>query len=147
MNFALKTCLDLDASRQRIWTTLLDFARYEQWNPFMRAISGEPRVGARLRVSVQPPSGAAMTFRPVVVAAEENRHFRWRGSLPIPGLFTGEHYFILEALSPTRTRLFHGEDFSGLLVRFARSGLSGPTRQGFEAMNQALRTRVEAAGA
>lgn len=86
-----------------------------------------------------------MTFRPVVLSNRENQEFSWLGRLLVPGLFDGEHYFRLEPLGPLHTRLIHGELFSGLLARLAHKGLTGATRQGFEAMNLALKQRVETA--
>ena len=37
-----------------------------------------------------------MKFKPIILEAEANRELRWRGSLPIPGLFTGEHIFTIK---------------------------------------------------
>lgn len=34
-----------------------------------------------------------MKFKPIILEAEANRELRWRGNLPIPGLFIGEHIF------------------------------------------------------
>ena len=68
---------------------------------------------------------------------------RWRGRFLLPGIFDGEHYFRLEAAAPGVARLVHGERFSGLLVPLFKSSLDRETRAGFEAMNAALKTRVE----
>lgn len=84
-----------------------------------------------------------MTFRPKVLVAEPNTELRWLGRLLIPGLFDGEHYFRLSSLGSNRTRLVHGERFSGVLVPFAKSSLESATRAGFEAMNKALKARAE----
>ena len=45
-----------------------------------------------------------------------------------------------------RTRFIQGERFTGLLVPLLRKNLDRGTREGFEAMNQALKARVEAYG-
>jgi hypothetical protein len=75
---------------------------------------------------------------------EPGKELRWRGSLPIPGLFVGEHYFQLSSPSPGKTHLVHGEDFTGLLLPFV-GGMLAATEQGFEDMNRALKARAEAA--
>jgi hypothetical protein len=122
---------------------LVDFASYPEWNPFVRQIEGEARVGAKLRVTVQPPGRKPMTFRPTVRAAEPARELRWLGHVLIPGLFDGEHAFVLEP-SGAGCRLRHEERFTGLLVG-AFPGMLAATAKGFEALNAALARRVESA--
>jgi uncharacterized protein YndB with AHSA1/START domain len=49
--------IDIQASDERVWQLLTDFASFPQWNPFIRRASGEPKTGTRLEVTMQP-SGA-----------------------------------------------------------------------------------------
>ena len=84
-----------------------------------------------------------MDFTPKVLAADKDAEFRWVGKLGFRGVFDGEHYFILEETGRGTTILHHGENFTGLLA-YPLIGLIGDdTRAGFEAMNQALKERVE----
>lgn len=133
----------IGAQPVRIWTILTDFSSYPDWNPFIRRIAGSPVAGNRLTISIKPPSGRAMTFRPLVLACVENRELRWRGRLPVPGLLQGEHYFRVDSTTPGRARLTQGEHFSGVLIPFLRRFLDGPVRSGFIEMNQALKSRAE----
>jgi hypothetical protein len=64
----------------------------------------------------------------------------------IPGLFDGEHFFKLEPKSNTQVVFHQGEVFSGLLVPFLRRSLDGATKQGFVAMNEALKREAESQG-
>jgi hypothetical protein len=139
----LHTEIEIKAPAERIWHLLTDFAGYPQWNPFVRRVSGEPRVGARLAVHIQPEGARGMSFRPLVLEATPNRELRWRGQLLIPGLFDGEHAFVIEPLGPERTRFVQRERFTGLLVPLFARALDGDTRRGFEAMNSALRDAAE----
>src|SRR5919206_3637792 len=50
----LHSQIEIDAPAERVWHLLTDFASYPQWNPFIRSISGEPRVGERLEVRIEP---------------------------------------------------------------------------------------------
>jgi hypothetical protein len=124
-----------------VWSVLIDFAAYPDWNPFIRRLQGEARAGARLEVTVQPAGGRAMTFKPTVLAAEPHRELRWRGRVLLPGLFDGEHGFRLEPIA-SGCRFHHGETFGGLLVPLF-AGMLAATEQGFVAMNEALKRRVE----
>jgi hypothetical protein len=138
------TSIEIEASPDVVWTTLTDFAAHPEWNPFIRALEGLPRVGERLRVSIHPPNGKGMTFRPKVLSAIPNQELRWLGHFIVPGVFDGEHYFKIEPLDGgDRTRFTQGERFTGVLVPFLRRSLERGTRQGFEALNRALKTRVE----
>jgi hypothetical protein len=61
--------------------------------------------------------------------------------LLIAGIFDGEHYFLLEPIGESQTRLRHGEKFSGLLVGLLSGALSA-TEAGFTAMNMALKQQA-----
>lgn len=141
------TAVSISASPERVWAVLLDFARYPEWNPFVRSIEGPPSEGSSLKVTVHPPGGKAMTFRPVVIRQSLGTEFRWKGKLLLPGLFDGEHYFGLAPTANGSTRFTHGEHFRGLLVPLFRSALDRGTKAGFEAMNLALKQRLENRGA
>jgi hypothetical protein len=141
---ALRTEIEIAAVAARVWDVLTDFSAYPRWNPFIRQIDGVLAPRARLRVRIQPPGGRAMTFHPTVLRVDDGRHFSWRGRTFLPGLFDGEHAFDLEATAPQHVRFVHGEVFRGLLVPLLAGTLRTTTRQGFEAMNTALKKRVEA---
>jgi hypothetical protein len=135
----IDTDILIHAPLPRVWDVLTDFARWPEWNPTIRSLSGELRLGAPLVARMHPRNGRPMTFRPKVVALEPGCSFAWRGRLLLPGLFDGRHSFALTA-EGTDTRLHHGETFRGLLVPLL------PARQfvaDFVALNEALKTRVE----
>jgi hypothetical protein len=139
----LETSIDINATAARVWSLLMDFSAYERWNPFVRSIEGKPKVGQALNVYVQPPGASGMRFHPIVLTAEPNRELRWKGKLLLPGLFDGEHYFTLEPKSESELTFRQGEVFTGLLVPLFRRSLDGSTKQGFVAMNEALKLEAE----
>ena len=137
----IETSIDIAAPPASVWDVLVDFDRYGAWNPFIRELQGEARVGARLKVTVQPDGGRAMSFRPTVRAVDRDRELRWLGHMFVPGLFDGEHSFRLEQ-TKAGCRFHHGERFSGLMVPMFGAMFPGIER-GFIAMNQAMKQRVE----
>ncbi len=138
----LRTEIEILAPPSAVWSALVDFPAYRDWNPFIAHIAGELRAGARLEVRISPPEGSEMTFRPTLLLVEPERELRWKGHLWIPGLFDGEHFFRLTEVEPGRTRFVQGENFSGILVKLLGRALTR-TARGFVFMNQALKRRVE----
>jgi len=135
--------IDINASAERVWHILTDFAAFPQWNPFIRHISGELKVGGKLDVYLQPPGQRGMRIRPVVLVAEPSRELRWLGrAWGVPKLFDGEHGFTIERLDTNRVRFVQQEVFSGIFVSLLSSTLSAAER-GFGEMNEALKTRAE----
>src|SRR5262249_50798696 len=135
--------IEIDAPPERVWAVLTDFAAYPEWNPFIRQISGEQRVGARLEVRIEPPGARATTFKPTGRAIAANRELRWLGRLLVPGIVDGEHSLRIEPLDGGRSRFVQSERFSGVLVGFLKGTLA-KTEAGFEQMNAELKARAEA---
>ena len=133
----------IQASPLRVWDILTDFSAYPEWNPFIRRIVGTLETGARLDVQLQLARGPGVRMRPTVQAVDPSRELCWRGHLGIPGLFDGEHRFRIEAVGTDRVRFVQEEHFTGLLAPLFLRFIAHGTRQGFEAMNQALKTRAE----
>jgi hypothetical protein len=143
----IRTEIDIAASADQVWDVLHDVAAYPEWNPFIPELSGAIEEGARLNVRLQPPQGKEMRFRPRVLEVTPGRALRWLGHLGIPGLFDGEHRFLIEPVGPNQSRFVQEERFSGLLVPLILRFAATSTRRGFEAMNSALKARVERLGA
>jgi hypothetical protein len=137
----IATAIDIDATADAVWRVLTDFAAYPEWNPFIRRLAGEAKVGARLKVTMQPANRKPMTFRPTVLVAEPGRELRWLGRVLVPGIFDGEHAFIIEPRNGG-CRLRHEETFRGLLVP-AFGAMLDDTAKSFAALNAALKQRVE----
>ena len=112
----LRTEIEIGASNEQVWQALTDFSSFPEWNPFIKRVQGEVKEGEKLEVSLQPPGGTSMTFRPRVLKAERGKELRWLGKVGVPGIFDGEHYFTIEATGDNKVRLIQGEYFRGILV-------------------------------
>ena len=62
----------------------------------------------------------------------------------MPKLFDGEHYFILKENPDGSTLFVQGENFTGILVLLLWGSMEQNTKNGFEAMNAALKEISEA---
>jgi hypothetical protein len=140
----LKTTIEIRASAGRVWSILTDFAAYPAWNPFIHSITGEQNPGSRLNVTLKPEGGSAMTFKPLLLCCAPRKEFRWKGQVLFPGVFDGEHYFLINEVNAGAVQFTQGEVFTGILVPLVfRGSLREGTERGFHAMNQALKRRAE----
>lgn len=138
MALELRTEIMIKASPARVWEVLMDFDKYGAWNPFILSISGKAKVGEKLIAHID-----GMKFKPKVLKLERGRKFVWLGHLLFPGLFDGRHSFELVEQTDGSTHFIHGESFKGILVPLFKKQLMAQTKTGFEAMNEALKSRVE----
>jgi hypothetical protein len=143
MSKQLRAEVEVEASPERVWEVLTDFAAYRQWNPFIVEAAGHAVPGGRLELRMRLPGRRPTTIRPEVVEAEPGRRLRWLGRVLVPGLFDGEHSFALEPAGPGRVRVVQQEEFRGLAARPILALIAKPTLAGFQQMNQALKARVE----
>jgi hypothetical protein len=78
-----------------------------------------------------------------VLEAVRPERLSWLGRVGLPGLFDAEHHFFIEQRDDGGVRFHHGERFRGLLLPFMKTMLQRDIRPAFEAMNRALKQRVE----
>src|SRR5689334_5094327 len=101
----IESSIEIHAPAESVWQVLVDFPSYPSWNPFIKSVVGQAAPGNRLTIRIQVPGGMAMTFRPRVLVANPARELRWIGRLLLPGLFDGEHLFLIERTGPRTCRL------------------------------------------
>lgn len=141
MSQTITTTVTVKAPPRDVWDVLVDLPGHRHWNPFITAAAGTLEVGQRLHLTIQPPGGRPMSFKPTVIEVEPHTRLEWLGRLGLPGIFDGRHSFVLTPLQGERTLVQHSETFSGALVPFVGSMLDR-TRAGFVAMNEALASHV-----
>ena len=137
------TKIEISAPAETVWRILTDFKRYPEWNPFIIRIEGDLRVKARLMVRLKPPGGKVMNFAPRIKKLSHNAEISWLGYFFLPGLFDGEHVFVVEKLSTSKTLFMQSETFRGLVVLIILPFIRRRTMKGFRNMNEALRDRAE----
>jgi hypothetical protein len=135
--------IEIEATPDRAWEVLTDFAAYHDWNPFIVQAAGQPVPGTRLELHMRLSGRRPTTIRPEVLEADPAHRLRWLGRLLVPGLFDGEHTFTLQPAGPGRTRLTQHEEFRGLLAPLVLRLIAKPTLASFHQMNQALKARAE----
>ena len=135
--------IEINSYPESVWRILIDFAAYDQWNPFINKIIGAPTEGSKIDIYIETPSGKNRKYSPRITKVQEGRELRWFGKSSLPGFLNAEHIFIIEELQPERVRFIQRELFDGLLTRLFGKGVDIDVRQGFQDMNEALKKRAE----
>ncbi|MBR8838425.1 MAG: SRPBCC domain-containing protein [Stigonema ocellatum SAG 48.90 = DSM 106950] len=137
------TEIEINSASDKVWEILTNLHDYLNWNPFLIKADGEIKEGSKINIVAQPPGLKSMAFSPTIIKAEQNRELRWKGKFILPGIFDGDHIFMIEELGGKGVRFIQKEFYSGLLIPLLGTKLENSTRKGFEFMNQAIKKRAE----
>lgn len=137
----IETQIDIEATLNDLWDIFSDFKHYSEWNPFLIDVRGVLVEGSSVKIKARFSSGKIRGAEPKVEKLVWGKEvcFLARKGL----LFTGRHYFIFEQISPVKTRLTHGEFFSGLLPFILWHKMEPTIRASFIEMNHALKLKAE----
>jgi len=138
----VQTSIVIDAPAQNVRDVLFKFDDYPNWNPFIVKVDGKVAEGSKVQVTVQPVGKAPISGETTITSLTEYR-LAWTGSLAVPGLFSGNHEFVIAEIGPNKTMFSQSEKMSGLIIPFFDFK---PEAAGFVKMNEALKKLAEAKG-
>ena len=139
----IKTEILINATPENVWSVFTDFDNYPNWNPFIKSIKGEMKVGNKITARIVPPEAKGMTFKPKILTFETNKELSWIGHLFFAGLFDGKHTFELIDNENGTTTFRQSENFKGILLPLLIKQLDNNTKKGFEEMNKKLKEMAE----
>lgn len=123
----IKTEILIHATPEKVWSILINFDDYPNWNPFIKSIKGEVKAGNNITARIEPPEAKGMTFKPKVLTYETNKELKWLGRLLFSGLFDGEHTFelidngngttLLDKVNYLKVFLFHYSGNNSTITR------------------------------
>jgi hypothetical protein len=143
MGFEIRTELDLAAPPEVVWRALTEVERWAEWCTWLRWEGGEFREGTKIKLRLSPPDGKGYAFRPTVLKVEPCQRLVWVGRTGIPGIFDGEHSYLLQPNDKGGTHLINREYFSGIFAPIVRRlSVLQSAKPGFESFNQELQQRV-----
>jgi hypothetical protein len=137
---SIQSQIEINAPARAVRAVLYRFDDYPNWNPFIIKVAGTVAEGKDVMVTVKPVGKDQLSGTTTIISMTDSR-LEWRGSLAIPGLFTGDHEFIIEEVGSGRTLFRQNEKMSGIIIPFFNID---PERAGFAAMNEALKKKAEA---
>ena len=138
----LRTEIEIQATPEKVWQVISELDKYPEWNPFIHHAIGKTKIGEKVDITFKTGS-KEMTLHCMVIKVEPNRELRWKYHVGLNTLFSGEHSFVIEPIDANHVRFVDREVFNGLLVPLQAKDIDTNSKHGFEAMDQALKARVE----
>jgi hypothetical protein len=147
---SIETKIEINAPASAVRAVLFKYDDYPQWNPYIVKVDGTVAEGSQLYLTIHLTEGSDITGYAKVLIATENQ-VTWLGTglsqvasgpvtLPIPGILNAKHDFIIQEMGPDKTLVINNDRFSGADIPFQNFK---PMEAGLEAMNEALKKRVE----
>lgn len=138
----LRTEIEIQATPDKVWQVLTSLDKYPEWNPFIHHAIGTAKVGEKVDITFRSGS-KDMTLHCTVVRVEPNRELCWKYHVIHPSLWSGEHSFTIEPMGANQVRFIDKEIFTGLLIPLQAKDIDTNSRRDFEAMDKALKARIE----
>lgn len=140
----VQTSIDIEAPAERVWATLVDFASYGAWNPFVLRVRGTPTLGEPVRLTVQL-AGRKIGRTHIVSRVEPSTTLAWTIQTSAPWWIHGERIQRIEPLGPDRCRYTNDEQVHGLLGLVVGPLMGASVRAGLEAAGRGLKAHCERA--
>jgi hypothetical protein len=139
----LKAEVKIFSSAESVWSIISDFNRYSDWNPVIKRIKGEPKLGAKLEIHLTTVGGKNRVYYPEVTKVEPLHEIRWYGKFFLSGIFSGERVLTIDKISENEVVFVNKEIFSGVGVKFTPKKMENDIIASFELMNNSLKKLIE----
>lgn len=143
----LSTFIEIDAKPDVVWRHLVAFRHYGEWNPFITSLTGHPIVGEKVTVTMKLKTQdgrnqANHIITPRIIKVEDEHEIRWEHGAWFLSLLSVEHWFRISQRKGG-VKFHQCMRAEGLMTAVLKDDYFGMFREGFAAMNQALKVRVE----
>lgn len=111
-HFSVYSDIIINASKEEVWSVLVDFENMKEWSSTMVKITGEIKDGGNIQSHFS--FGGQIWLADHIFLYKEGEYFGW--SDPLTGDFIGNqdnHLFKIEAISENQTRFIQTDEFTG----------------------------------
>jgi hypothetical protein len=142
--YEIELLQEINQPPERVWDVLTRFREYDEWNPVITRMRGTLSVGAPIAF-VLATGGRELNIQARMLTVDPGRELRWFGpsSKLLTPIFRGEHYLRVEPMGVGRSRLVHGETFTGFSVPLLWKKVKRELEQAYGDMNRAVKGRAE----
>lgn len=138
----LETSIEIAAPIDMVWSILITYADYQNWNPYIIQIEGSATPGETIIVTSVSSVLGKVAQAPVLVVATEPYTMRWEGGLLDKAVFCGDHWLVLTPTS-AGTKFAHFEHFTGTLASAILAQHGPAIESDFSIFNTALKAEAE----
>jgi len=143
-SFEVRDEIEINASPEKVWNTIIDFKKYNEWNSQLFYLGGTIQLGGELHLKLAVEGTTPYEFKPILSVWEDKKRMAWIGRTGLPRIFDGEHFFELKVLGPDKTLLINREEYRGILSQlFRQLPMMKTAPRGFKKMNVELKNYIE----
>jgi uncharacterized protein YndB with AHSA1/START domain len=137
--------VEIDAPAEVVWSVLVDYARYPEWNPFTVRVETTLEVDTVIDLYLPDPSAPERTFRnrEYVRVVEPPRYLRYDTGAEIPGMHAVREQWV-EDLGGGRSSYRTTDLFTGEVAQQVHALQAEWVKAGFDSVCHALKVRAEA---
>ena len=136
--------VEIDAPASFVWSVLLDYPNYPQWNPYTVSVATTLAVDAPIDLTLPKPDGSEGTWvsREYIRVVEPPRLLRYDTGDTFPGLL-GTRDQVITPIGSGRCSYHTCETFTGKYADAVFAAQGEWVKKGFDAVAHALRDRVK----
>lgn len=101
----IKTEILINASPEKVWAIFSDFENYPTWNPFIKSLTGQVKVGDKVHVTIQPYDSKPMSFKPKILHLKPRKKFDGWGVCFLEGSLMANINLNLSTMATAQLRL------------------------------------------
>lgn len=135
----IRTETVIDAPCDDVWSALIDFSHWADWNPFISKVKGELKLGKRLALKIFKK----YTLHARLTEIVDKKILNFKGRAGPFGLLALNHTIEVEPIGAESTRFTQTDTFSGWLGPIFFELIEDHVKNGFEAMDGALKAHLE----
>jgi hypothetical protein len=137
--------VEIEAPQAFVWTVLVDYARYPEWNPYTVQVEATLEVGAKVVLHLPDPGKSGETFQTVewMSVIDAPHHLQYNTGSEIPGIHAIRDQWV-EDLGDGRSSYRTTDVFTGEIAKVVFDLQGDWVTTGFNATAHALKARVEA---
>lgn len=142
--FKVSATTDIEATPETVWEAIIQMKKYADWNSQLHYLGGKLALDETIHLKLTPVGQKGYEFKPKVIEFKPNQQFAWVARTGFPGVFDGEHHFIITDLGNGHSRLDNFEIYSGLLSPIIKHlPMMKGADIGFAIMNKEIKQRAK----